>query len=72
MRSLLPDLAIIDYTTAKDFLLTCLKKKPGSDAKSIPVILMAHELKSSSQPARQPRSTKNYPETGKIDQLFPQ
>ena len=43
MRSLLPDLAIIDYTTAKDFLFDLLEEKSRDpNAKSIPEIGRAH------------------------------
>lgn len=45
MRSLLPDLAIIDYASSKEFLFELLEEKSRDpNAKKIPIILMAQEL----------------------------
>lgn len=72
MRSLLPDLAIIDYTTAKDFLFDLLEEKSRDpNAKSIPVILMAHELeKAVLNRLASLGVRKIIPKPVKIDQLF--
>lgn len=72
MRSLLPDLAIIDYTTAKDFLFDLLEEKSRDpNAKSIPVILIAHELeKAVLNRLASLGVRKIIPKPVKIDQLF--
>lgn len=72
IRSLLPDLAIIDYTTAKDFLFDLLEEKSRDpNAKSIPVILMAHELeKAVLNRLASLGVRKIIPKPVKIDQLF--
>lgn len=72
MRSLIPDLVIIDYTTAKDFLFDLLEEKSRDpNAKSIPVILMAHELeKAVLNRLASLGVRKIIPKPVKIDQLF--
>ncbi len=72
MRSLVPDLAIIDYTSAKDFLIDLLEEKAQDpNARKIPVILMAHELeKPFISRLGQLGVRKIIPKPVKIDQLF--
>ena len=72
MRSLVPDLAIIDYTSAKDFLIELLEEKAKDpNAKKIPVILMANELdKAVISRLGQLGVRKIIPKPVKIDQLF--
>lgn len=72
MRSLVPDLAIIDYASAKDFLIDLLEEKAKDpNARKIPVILMAHELE---KPVISRLALlgvrKIIPKPVKIDQLF--
>lgn len=72
MRSLVPDLAIIDYASARDFLLDLLEEKAKDlNARKIPVILMAHELE---KPVISRLAVlgvrKIIPKPVKIDQLF--
>ncbi len=72
MRSLMPDLVIIDYNTSKDFLFDLLDgKKKDPNARDIPVVMLEQKIEPNDVARLSPYGIKKIlPKPLKIDQLF--
>ncbi len=72
MRSLMPDLVIIDYNTSKEFLFDLLDgKKQDPNAKDIPVVMLEQKMEPNDVARLAPYGIKKIlPKPLKIDQLF--
>ncbi len=72
MRSLLPDLVIIDYNTSKDFLFDLLDgKRQDPNAKDIPVVMLEQKIEQNDVARLVPYGIRKIlPKPLKIDQLF--
>lgn len=72
LRTLVPDLLIIDYATSKSFVFDLLESKKGDpNARNIPVIILAQKIDKSDLSRLSSFSIKKIlPKPLKIDQLF--